>query len=139
MDDRTDGRRLSGPVVTIQSGHISNRFAAIEFEPGGTVNVQTQKVDGYVVVAPLGQITRAVESLPIINIFANLKDKLARLHVKGRWSDTLAGLIKKEPIEDIRDGTVGFIQDVVRSGGQMSQAVLNKLGALFQNKQRKGD
>ena len=129
----------SGPVVTIQSGHISNRFAAIEFEPGGTVNVQTQKVDGYVVVAPLGQITRAVESLPIINIFANLKDKLARLHVKGRWSDTLAGLIKKEPIEDIRDGTVGFIQDVVRSGGQMSQAVLNKLGALFQNKQRKGD
>ncbi len=129
----------SGPVVTIQSGHIANRYAAIEFEPGGIINLQTEKVDGYVVVAPLGQITRAVESLPIINIFANLKDKLARLHLKGRWSDPPADLIKKKPIEDIRDGTVGFIQDVVKSGGQMTRSVLDKLGALFQNKQRKGD
>jgi hypothetical protein len=127
----------AGPVVTIKSGHIANSYAAIEFEPGGTVNLQTKRIDGYVVVAPLRQIAGAIENLPVINIFANLKDKLMRLHVKGHWSDPPPKLIKKEPIEDIRDATVGFIQDVVKTGGQFGQGMLDTLGTLFQKKQSK--
>jgi len=137
MSDAEGIFSTAGPVVTIKSGHIANRFAAIEFEPGGTVNLQTKRIDGYVVVAPLRQIAGAIEKLPVINIFANLKDKLMRLHVKGHWSAPPPELIKKEPIEDIRDATVGFIQDVVKTGGQFGQGMLDTLGTLFQKKQSK--
>lgn len=125
----------AGPVVTIKSGRIANPFAAIEFEPGGTIDLKAKQIDGYVVAAPLGQITGTIERLPIVSIFANVKDKLTRLRVKGQWSDPPASLIKKEPIKDIKDSTVGFVQDVVKSGGQFGQGMidgfkglLNKLG-----------
>jgi hypothetical protein len=127
----------AGPVVTIQSGHISNRFAAIEFEPGATANLQAEQIDGYVVAAPLNQIAGAIEGLPIINIFAHVKDKLMRLHVKGDWSDPPGKLITKEPIKDLEDSTVGFIQDVVKGSGQFGRGMLDKLGGLFKTNENK--
>lgn len=127
----------TGPVVTIQTGHISNRFAAIEFEPGGTVNLQARQIDGHVVVAPISQIAGAIEKLPVINIFARLKDKLMRLHVKGDWSDTPSKLIKKEPIKDLKDSTTGFIQDVVKSGGQFGRGMLDRLSKLLKTNENK--
>jgi hypothetical protein len=127
----------AGPVVTIKSGHISNRFAAIEFEPGATIDVHTKQIDGYVVAAPLNQIAGAVEGLPIINIFARLKDRLMRLRVKGNWADPPGKLIKKEPIKDLKESTVGFIRDVVKGGGQLGRGVLDGLGGLFKTNENK--
>lgn len=121
----------AGYVVTIDSGHISNLFAAIEFEPGGTVDLETEQIDTYVVAAPLSKITGIIEKLPIIDIFANLKDKLIRLQVKGNWSDPPSKLISKTPIKDIRDSTLGFIQDVTRTGGQFGKGMLDLIGGVL--------
>jgi len=126
-----------GPVVTIHSGHISNNFAAIEFEPGATIDLQARQIDGYVVVAPLSQIASAIEGLPIINIFAHVKDKLMRLHVNGNWSDPPGKLITKEPVKDLKESTIGFFQDVVKGGGQFGRGVLNRLGGLFKTNENK--
>jgi hypothetical protein len=128
-----------GPLVTIDSGHISNLFAAIEFEPGGTVNLQTEQIDGYVVAAPLNKITGVIENLPIIDIFANLKDKLIRLRVKGNWSEPPSKLISKTPIKDIKDSTIGFIQDTVKTGGQFGKGMLDLLGSLLKNNKNKSE
>lgn len=128
----------SGSVVTIKSGHIANNFAAIEFEPGGTIDLHAKQIDGYVVAAPLSQIAGAVESLPIIKIFARIKDKLMRLHVKGNWTDPPGKLITKEPIEDLKESTVGFLQDVLKSGGQFGRGMLDRLGGLFKTNKNKG-
>jgi len=121
----------TGPLVTIKSGHISNIFAAIEFEPGATVDLKTEQIDGYVVAAPLSKITGVIEKLPVIEIFANLKDKLIRLQVKGNWSDPPARLISKTPIKDIKDSTIGFIQDTARTGGQFGKGMLDLLGGVL--------
>lgn len=126
-----------GPVVTIHSGHISNNFAAIEFEPDATIDLQARQIDGYVVVAPLSQIAGAIEGLPIINIFARLKDKLMRLHVKGDWSAPPGKLITKEPVKDLKESTIGFFQDVVKGGGQFGRGILNRLGGLFKTDENK--
>ncbi len=126
-----------GPVVTIHSGHISNNFAAIEFEPGATIDVQARQIDGYVVAAPLSQIAGAVEGLPVINIFAHVKEKLMRLHVKGDWSDPPGKLITKEPVKDLKESTIGFFQDVVKGGGQFGRGILNRLGGLFKTSENK--
>ena len=126
-----------GPLVTVESGHVSNLFAAIEFEPGGTVNLQTEQIDGYVVAAPLNKITGVIENLPIIDIFANLKDKLIRLRVKGNWYDPPAKLISKTPIKDIKDSTIGFIQDTAKTGGQFGKGMLDLLGGLLNTNKNK--
>jgi hypothetical protein len=127
----------AGPLVTIESGHVANTFAAVESEPGGTVNLSTEQVDGYIVAALLRQITGPIERLPIIDIFANLKNKLTRLRVKGRWTDPPSKLIKKEPIKDIKDSTLGFIQDVAKTGGQFGQGILDGLGSLLKTNNKK--
>ena len=137
MSDAEAAFTTSGSVVTIESGHISNNFAAIEFEPGGTIDLHAKRIDGYVVAAPLSQIAGAVEGLPIINIFARMKDKLMRLRVKGDWADPPGKLITKEPIKDLKESTVGFIQDVVKGGGQFGRGILNRLGGLFKANENK--
>ena len=126
-----------GPVVTIHSGHISNNFAAIEFEPGATIDVQARQIDGYVVVAPLSQIASAIEGLPVIRVFARVKDKLMRLHVNGDWSDPPGKLITKEPVKDLKESTIGFFQDVVKGGGQFGRGIVNRLGGLFKTNENK--
>jgi hypothetical protein len=83
------------------------------------------------VVAPLGQIDIILKRIPVVQIVANLKDKLTRLRVKGNWSDPPAKLITKEPISDIKDATVGFLQDVAKTGGQFSQGMLKGFGVFF--------
>jgi hypothetical protein len=127
----------AGSVVTIDSGHISNLFAAIEFEPGGTVDLKTEQIDTYVVAAPLSKITGIIEQLPIIDIFANLKDKLIRLQVKGNWSDPPSKLISKTPIKDIKDSTIGFIQDTARTGGQFGKGMLDLIGGVLKTNKNK--
>jgi hypothetical protein len=135
MSDAQATFTMAGPIVTITNAHIANRFAAIEAEPGGTANLQTEHIDMRVVAIPLKQLDSLLRRVPIVNIFTNLKDKLTRLHIKGQWSDPPNRLITKEPIKDIKDGTVGFLQDVVKSGGQLSETMFEGLGILFKNKQ----
>jgi hypothetical protein len=137
MSDAEAEFTTGGPIVTIKSGHISNSYAAIEFEPGGTINLKTKQIDGYVVAAPLSQITGAIEGLPIIKIFARWKDKLIRLHVKGNWTEPPGKLITKESIKDLKDSTVGFLEDVVKGGGQFGRGMLDKIGGLFKSGENK--
>jgi len=127
---------MAGPVVKIQSAHVANPYAAIVAEPGGTINLQTKRIEMYVNAVPLRQIESIIKRLPVLDIFFNLKDKLTRLYIKGNWSDPPTKLITKRPIEDIKDGTVGFLQDVVKNGGHISQAMLKGFGVLFKAKDK---
>ena len=122
---------MNGPNVQIKSAHIANPYAAIVAEPGGTINIQTKNVEMYVKAVPLEKIESLIRQLPVLDIFFNLKDKLTRLYISGNWSEPPAKLITKRPIEDIREGTVGFLQDVVKNGGQISQTMLKGFGVLF--------
>ena len=138
MSDAEAAFKTSGSVVTVERGHISNRFAAIEFEPGGTIDLRARQIDGYVVAAPLSQIAGAIEGLPIIKIVARMKDKLMRLRVKGNWRDPPGKLITKEPVKDLKESTVGFLQDVVKGGGQFGRGIVDRLGGLFKTNENKG-
>jgi hypothetical protein len=131
MSDAECRFSISGPVVKIKDAHIANRYGAVVAEPGGTINIQTKNVEMYVKAVPLEKIESIIRRLPVLDIFFNLKDKLTRLYIKGNWSDPPTKLITKRPIEDIKEGTVGFLQDVVKNGGQISQVMLKGFGVLF--------
>jgi hypothetical protein len=122
---------MAGPIVKIQSAHIANPYAAIVAEPGGTINLQTKQIEIYVNAVPLEKIESIIRRLPVLDIFFNLKDKLTRFYISGNWSDPPTKLITKRPIEDIKEGTVGFLQDVVKNGGHISQVMLKGFGVLF--------
>jgi len=120
--------KTAGPVVTIQTANVANRFAAVRAEPGGTINLKTKHVDMYVKAVLIKQIDAVIKNTPVINIFSNIKDRLTRLHIKGKWSDPPTAIIKKEPIVDIKDATVGFFKDIVESGGQITRKISRRLG-----------
>jgi hypothetical protein len=134
MSDAAGTFDTTGTDITIKDAHIANRFVAIEAEPDGKINLQNGHVDLYVVGIPFRQIDTLVKSIPVVNLFAGIRDKLVRLHIKGHWSDPPATLITKEPIKDIEEGTVGFLTDAMETGGQFSKKILEKLGILLQKK-----
>jgi len=123
-----------GPTLTIKSAHIANQLAAVEAEPGGTINLQTEHIDVHVMAVPLNQLETLLKRMPGVDVLTNLRGRLIRLHIRGQWSQPPNKLIAKEPVKDIADATLGFLQDVVRNGGQFGQDMLSKFGALFKTK-----
>jgi hypothetical protein len=126
---------MTGPVVEIKNAHIANPFGAIEAEPGGKINLQTGNVDMYVIAVPLKYLDNLVRHIPLADIIFNLKDKLTRFYVRGHWSSSPSKLITKTPIKDIKEGTIGFFQDVAKTGGQIGQEMLKGLRLLLPGKQ----
>ena len=131
MSDAECTFSTSGPIIKITSAHIANPLAAIEAESDGTINLQTGHVNMYVMAVPLRQIETLVRRIPFADIVFNLKDRLTRFYIRGHWSSPPAELITKTPVKDITDGTIGFLQDVVRNGGQFGQDMLKGFRALF--------
>ena len=120
-----------GPILKIKSAHISNPVSAILAEPGGTINIQTGYLDFYVVAVPIPLVSNIIKDLPVADIIFNLKDKLTRLYVKGHWSSPPSKLITKTPVKDIKEGTVGFLQDVVKNGGYFGHEMLSGFKSLL--------
>ena len=122
---------MVGPIAKVKSAHIANPFGAIEAEPGGTINLQKHTIDMYVITVPLRQLDAVARRIPFADIFFNLKDKLTRFYIRGQWSSPPTKLITKTPIEDIKEGTVGFFKDIARNGGNIGKKMLNGFGFLL--------
>ncbi len=122
---------MAGPLVKIQSAHIANPLGAIEIEPGGTIDLQTGQLDMYVIAVPLRQLDDLVRKAPVADIVFNLRDKLSRFYLRGHWSSPPAKLLTKTPIKDIKEGTIGFLQDVARNGGNFGQEMIKGFKALL--------
>jgi len=136
MSDATAVFSMNGSTATIKRARLSNPFGAIEAEPNGTINLQTGDMDFYVVAAPLNEIHFVLRRVPIVNLFVKLKDKLSRLHVKGNWLTPPNKLIVKEPLKDIKEGTIDFLRGVVETGGQFTKVMRDTSRAIFANSQK---
>lgn len=119
----------SGPVVTIEKARICNPLAAIRLEPGGRVDVSSGLVDFYAIASPLTDIEELIAKVPFMNLFVELKDKLIRLHVKGKWDQ--APIITKEPLEDIKEATIEFFSGAVKSSGQITTDTIDAVKGIF--------
>jgi hypothetical protein len=124
-----------GPVLTVAKAQAANRFWAIRFEPGGTVDIQNKTVDLHVVVIPLSGVEDIVRRLPFAELFGRLKDKLIRLKVQGKWTEPASKLISKEPLTDVKEATVNFIRDAVESGGQITEKMRKPFRELMNKRE----
>jgi hypothetical protein len=123
---------MNGPVVKLAQAQLSNAISALETEPGGTVNVATKELDFYVVGVPIKQIRGVLLDLPVVDLFWRLKDKLTRLHIKGAWDEPPAKLVRKEPLKDLGAGTMGFMRQAARDGGQFGKSIIGSFSKALQ-------
>ncbi len=123
---------VNGPVLKLAQAQLSNEISALETEPGGTVNLETKELDFYVIGVPIKQIRGVLMDLPVLQLFWQLKDKLTRLHIKGAWDEPPAKLVHKEPLKDVGVGTMGFMRQAARDGGQFGKSIMDSFGKALQ-------
>ncbi len=111
------------PVVTINRARLANRASAMDVEPGGTINLETEQIDFYVVGASLNNIRIA-----LLAPGRNLAKRLTRLRVKGHWSDPPDKMVSKAPMTDLAKGTLGFFTDCLKVGGDFGKGILRFFG-----------
>ncbi len=127
--------RLTGPVMVIQKARLTNSLAAFDAQPGGKIDLYNRRLDMYVIAAALNEIRRVLDLLPIpfLKSTTSFTEKLMRLRIKGRWSDPPGKLIRKEPLKDLQEGFAVFVQQSVRSGGQISRQAVEPLKKMFES------
>ncbi|MFP4106512.1 MAG: hypothetical protein ACLFVU_10535 [Phycisphaerae bacterium] len=119
--------KQSGSVLTIQEGKAANTLSALYVEKGGTVDVNSQVLNFYVVGVPLKDTRDLLLRIPLVNLLVQLKDRLVRLRVKGEWSKPPAQLISKQPVEDVATGALNFLKGVAKTGGDIVAPAMNLL------------
>jgi hypothetical protein len=137
VSDAVVSFRMAGSEVVIEEAMVSNRLAALRAEAGGRVDLRSGQLDINVIAVPLKQVDELIRATPVLNIIGGLKDKLVRLKVRGHWSEPAGKLITKEPVQDVKDGTVGFLRDIVESGGQITQNMRQRVSDIVRRVRKK--
>jgi hypothetical protein len=132
MSDAAVVFKTAGPVLEFKEAHVANSYAALEVEPGGTVNMQTGFLDFHVVAVPIKLVRDTMKKLPIIRLFIDLKDKLTRFSVRGHWSDPPDKLVKKKAVEDVKEGVLDFFIGAAQTGGQITTSMLSGSEAVIE-------
>ena len=110
----------SGPTLRIDQARIFNSVAALIAEPEGTIRLDDGSLDLYVVAVPVQALEDVVSRIPVIRSFNRAANKLVRLHVLGNWSDPPDRLIRKEPLEDLKQGAGGLLEDLSRGAADLA-------------------
>jgi len=121
---------LRGAEVVLQQTRIQLRLAAVDVEPGGTVNLRTGEMDLVAVVVLFEKVRDLLRSIPLVSIVVDLTERLSRLHVEGKWGRPESLVITPAPLREIREGSKKFLTAAARGGRQVGKAVLGGLSDL---------
>jgi hypothetical protein len=115
---------VSGPVVTIERGELTDPLRAMSVEKGGTIDLRTGALDLYLVTLQLRGLGGLASSLPVINLAVIFTNKLTRFHVTGTWSDQK---ITKEPVKDVSSASVDIFREALKTTTGLPTAVIDGL------------
>ncbi|MBW1822585.1 MAG: AsmA-like C-terminal domain-containing protein, partial [Deltaproteobacteria bacterium] len=132
--DATAAFNSKGLELEIEQAYFTNQHEAIVIEPGGIIDLKNRSVDIHVTAIRLRLIGDFIRKVPVIRLFARLKDKLTRLRIEGQWSDPAAKLIKKEPVKDVEDGVISFFTDIADASGQLTEPIIKSTRGIFERK-----
>jgi len=123
---------MKGLVATVGQARLANAVAAIDVQPGGTVDIERHYLDLYVIAAPIKQVQDLLASIPLVSLVVRLKDRLTRVHIQGDWDAPPASLVTQETLKDIGEGTVDFIRGAASTGGHLGQGLLKTFGDILE-------
>ena len=130
--DATAAFNSKGPELEIKQAYFTNQHEAILIEPGGIIDLKNRSVDMHVTAIRLRLLSNFIKKVPVIRLFARLKDKLTRLRIEGQWSDPLSKLIKKEPVGDVKEGIVDFFMQIAQTSGELTDPMIKGTKTLFE-------
>jgi len=76
---------LAERVATIHLGRTVDVAAALDVQPGGTVDLATKELDLSVSVAVMSELRPILQMFPMAGLAAGLADSLVQLDVAGTW------------------------------------------------------
>ena len=133
--DATAAFNSKGLELEIKQAYFTNQHEAILIEPGGIIDLKNRSVDMYVTAIRLRLIGDFIRKVPVIRLFAKLKDKLMRLRIEGQWSDPLSKLIKKEPVDDVKEGVVDFFMQIAQTSGELTDPMIKGAKTFFEKEE----
>jgi hypothetical protein len=122
-----------GPMLRIDQARIFNSVAALIAEPEGTIRLDDGSLDLYVIATPVQALEDVVSRIPVIRSFNRAANKLVRLHVQGNWTDLPDRLIRKEPLEDLKQGAGGLLDDLAGGAADLADRFRRAGRALWQD------
>jgi len=118
-------------VVTFEQARIHLSLAAIDVEPGGTLDAWTGRLDAHVVVLLFQNVRGVLKQIPLVGLVMDLTEKFSRLRIRGKWQDRESLQIESAPLAGVTRGTRQFLTDAARGTGRFGKAILNGLGGAF--------
>ena len=110
---------LAGTTVTTVTGQLATMVWAAEFEKGGTVDLDSRKVDMYVVFLPIKQAGPLLNLVKAINPLRLLANEVFRLHVTGTADDPTIIPVPFSDLTKLPVGVLGLLKSATASGGQL--------------------
>jgi len=120
---------LAGTTIRIATGQLATTVWAAEFETGGTVDLDSSKVDMYVLFLPIKQAGVLMNLVKAINPLRLIAKEVFRLHVTGTQNDPRITPVPFSDLTRLPLGALGLLKSVTTSGGQLGgdifKAILN--------------
>jgi len=131
MLGKADGEGLfhfRGATATFDQARLNLPLAAVDIEPGATINVSTGQIDAVAVVVLFDRVRDMLKSLPVVGLMVDLTERFSRLRVRGLWHDEENIQITSAAISDVTSRTKQFLTDAARGRKRLGQGILNVLG-----------
>jgi hypothetical protein len=128
---------MKGPNTIFQQAMLANSISAIEMEPGGRINLQTEQIDMFVIGVPLKTLRKIVSAIPLVKLLIPLRDRFSRLHLRGTWNDPPSALVFKEPFKKMETDTQKVLTDVAKTEGQFNDDTVKVFKGMFEELSRK--
>jgi hypothetical protein len=122
---------INGRIITIQEAEATSEYGAIVAEPGGTIDLEKNWIDVYVIALQVRAIRELLNKIPFMSIITKPTDKLRRFRIEGNMSEPPNKLVKKQAIRDVTEGTVSFFKEVINAGGELTDKTVNSSRSLF--------
>jgi hypothetical protein len=128
---QTDGDAVfhfRGATFTLDQARLSLPLAAVDVEPGATVNVSTGQLDGVAVVVLFERVRDTLRGLPLVGLMVDLTERFSRLRVRGLWQDDANIQITPAAISDVTDSTRQFLTAAAGGNRRLGRGIREVLG-----------
>jgi len=122
---------LTGSTFVSEAIRLQFPLAAVDVEPGGSLDVFTGRLDTTVVVLPFEKVRGLLKGIPLVGLMVDLTEQFTRLRIHGPWHDAAGLKVESAPASGVTNGTRRFLTDAARGTRRTGRGVLGTLGALL--------
>jgi hypothetical protein len=118
---------LKGTNATLVTGQLATMLWAADFEPGGTFDYYSEKVDMYVMFLPIKHAGILLNIFKAINPLNLIAKQVFRLHITGTRNNPKITPVPFRDLKVLPAGALGLLKSVTASGGQLGGNIFNAI------------